>query len=453
MSLKRKKGFRIETKTQTSQLIRVGFDLSETNNRFSEVAMFFLSVVTSDPGGVDETDFKRYYEPKFFGQEANQVFPFDCPSEFRRAALAKAVGIYRSWRSKYQNWLSSEKKHKLKKSSKQLKHHKPPILPKSLKLNATFYKKMFKNDTGSTVVLKILVNNVWKWVKFHYSSAPNPGSEWVKSSPSLVLKQGKAFLNWTVERYQKATGGIKTLMQNEHRICSVDTDLDGELMKAVILDVDDDGSVRELARMTTTKHANHIHRRKSRLGKIAVAMKRTGIIAKGFAKQRWEKINRCEVDAGNQLSAQIVDFANRWGCAIIVFEALKRLTPCKGKYSRRSNQKRAYWLKSRVMKEVTRKARQNHNILTSHVNPKNTSRLCAYDQSEVWRGDTYNPSLRQMLEPYRYGGMCFVSMTGFRGNAGYNAARNIGLKFLARFYKSPTLVRVGSDKIASKGSG
>jgi hypothetical protein len=39
MPLKRWKGFRIETKTLTSQLSREGFELSETNQAFSDVTL------------------------------------------------------------------------------------------------------------------------------------------------------------------------------------------------------------------------------------------------------------------------------------------------------------------------------------------------------------------------------------------------------------------------------
>jgi transposase len=450
MPLTRQKGFRIETKTLTSKLSREGFDLSETNQAFSDVTLFFLCIIAEDPMGVDSADIKRYYEPRFFGDEADQLFPFDCPQTFRRAALSKAAGLYKSWRSNYGNWQAREEKRKARKRGKPLKSHKPPVVPTHLKINTTFYKGMFKDDDGMSVMLKILVDGQWKWIKFHYSCASNLSSDWVKSSPSLVLKQGTAYLNWTVERYQPATGGIKTLMQDGNRICAVDTDLDGELMKAVVLDVDADGNVIELSRMTTSGHNSHVKRRKSRLGKIAVRMKQTGVIIQGFASNRWAKIRRSEVDAGNQISAQLVDFAQRWGCAVIVFEALKSLKPQRGKYSRRSNKKRAYWLKSRVMKETSRKARQNHNILTAYVSPKDTSRFCAYDGHPVWRGNTYMPTMLQLMEPYSCGGLCFVAVTGYRGNAGFNASRNIGLRFYQRYYESPKLVKVGFGEIASK---
>lgn len=262
-------------------------------------------------------------------------------------------------------------------------------------------------------MLKILVDGKWKWIKFKYQSAPFPDG-WQKASPYLGIKSnGKELLNWTIERYRSATGGVKTLMQNGNRTRSIDPDLDGELMKAVVLDVEADGVVSELATMTVSGHTSHVKLRKSRLGKIAIKMSKTGKVSRGFASSSyWDKIRQSEKDTGNQLAAQIVNFAQHWSWAVIVFEALQRLKPKRGKYSRRSNQKPAYWLKSRVMKEVARIPGQNHNILTSHVSPKNTSKLCDYDGSEVSRGDTYQPTLMQFMEPYQCGGLCFATVTG-----------------------------------------
>lgn len=52
MSLKKTQGDRIESKTLTSQLVRDGFDFRLTNQVFSEVAWFFLQVVTHHPQGL-----------------------------------------------------------------------------------------------------------------------------------------------------------------------------------------------------------------------------------------------------------------------------------------------------------------------------------------------------------------------------------------------------------------
>lgn len=195
-------------------------------------------------------------------------------------------------------------------------------------------------------------------------------------------------------------------------------------------------------------------------------MRQTGIVNKGFASTRFEKISRRERNEGFRIASVIIEFAHRHGCKVIVFEHLGNLKPKRGKYSRRSNQKRAYWLKGKIVDNVRRIAYQRYAILTARVNPKNTSRLCAIDGTPVFRGEHYLPTLLEYCQPYRCGGKCFATVTGYRGNSGLNAARNIGLKFLARRFEQPTLalqrkvlskkaksVSVRFDRVASKVSG
>ncbi|MGH2414558.1 MAG: hypothetical protein ACRDEA_12920 [Microcystaceae cyanobacterium] len=149
-----------------------------------------------------------------------------------------------------------------------------------------------------------------------------------------------------------------------------------------------------------------------------------------------------------------------------MFEHLGNFKPSGGKYSRRSNQKRMFWLKDKVVQNVRRIAYQRYAILTARVNPKNTSRLWAQDGTLVWRGNHYLPTLLEFCSEYKCGGKCYVTVTGYRGNSSLNAARNIGLKFLARRFEQPTLalqrkvllekaksVRTGFDKVASEVSG
>jgi hypothetical protein len=51
------------------------------------------------------------------------------------------------------------------------------------------------------------------------------------------------------------------------------------------------------------------------------------------------------------VSARIVQFAIEQQASILVFEHLGNLRPEKGTYSRRSNMKRAYWMKERIFKD------------------------------------------------------------------------------------------------------
>src|SRR5260370_27348723 len=76
------------------------------------------------------------------------------------------------------------------------------------------------------------------------------------------------------------------------------------------------------------------------------------------------------------VSARIVQFAQKHEASILVFEHLGNLKPTKGKYSKRGNEKRAYWMKGRIFNYAKYKA-YNAGILTSRVRPRNTTCTCA----------------------------------------------------------------------------
>ncbi|MBO3460495.1 hypothetical protein G7B40_000670 [Aetokthonos hydrillicola Thurmond2011] len=458
MSLKRKKGYSIESKTARFTLLRDGIDLGETKTAFNDLVSFYFAVVATHPEGTCKADeYYTVYEGLTIGEEAAYPIPYDAPSAFRRAAIRKAIGAYKSWKTHYDKWSTRPPRNK---------KHRPPVQPRAFNFNPVFYTGMWKDDTGSSIMLKIRRDNTWVWVKFQYQGY-DFGDCWEKASPTITLKGGKAYLDFTVEKYVPATGGLKTVIQqSDLRICCVDLDLDGSIATCSILESDDNGVVNEISRMTVKGHTAHVSCRKRDLGRIARKMRQTGIVNKGFASTRFAKISRKERNEGFRISNEIIEFAQRHNCKVIVFEHLANLKPSRGKYSRRSNQKRAYWLKGKIVDNVRRIAYQRYAILTARVNPRDTSRLCAVNGVEVWRGNHYLPTLLELCEPYQYGGKCFATVTGERGNSGLNAARNIGLKFLSRSFVQPVLalekagtfrkakpVKAGCDKIASKIGG
>src|SRR5436305_8478902 len=66
-------------------------------------------------------------------------------------------------------------------------------------------------------------------------------------------------------------------------------------------------------------------------------------------------------------------FAKEHGATILVFEHLANFKPEKGKYSKRANSKRSYWLRGKIFRYSKYKA-WNEGIITSRVNHRNTSR-------------------------------------------------------------------------------
>jgi putative transposase len=129
------------------------------------------------------------------------------------------------------------------------------------------------------------------------------------------------------------------------------------------------------------------------LGRIARNRGKTDIIA--ISEQDngalWRKIKHIDESLAHLVSARIVQFAHHHGATLLVFEHLGTLKPERGTYSRRGNSKRAYWMKGRIFTYAKYKA-WNQGIITSRVNPRNTSRECARCHSLVARYQEGQPA-------------------------------------------------------------
>jgi hypothetical protein len=318
--------------------------------------------------------------------------------------------------------------------------------PRTFNFSPSFDVGTRKDDEGESILLKILVNQQWKWIKFRYQSPPC-NNDWVKGSPQVVCQGKTPYIVFALEKYIPATGGTKKVISaDSYRVCGVDMDLDRHIAIASVLEIDAKGNVCEVARRFI-KQTSHTKRRKRDLGLIAQAMRKTRIIERGFASSRWEKLHNREVEAGRKYARELVNFARYHQCSILAFEHLANLKPCRGKYSRRSNQKRAYWLKSRVFKQAKEIADTGYGILTTRVNPRDTSRLDPWG-NPLWRGDKFPVLLLDYLE-YQPGGNLIANTSGYKAHSGLNAARNIGLKAIGRQRTTPKLILGGKPKLVT----
>ncbi len=432
--LNKKKGYNIVNKSLRCKLLRDGFDLLATKTAYNEVVFFFFLLVDKHPEGIEipvkEDGGWRYYERLTLGDKPQYEFPNPgFPSPLKRSAIRKAIGAYSTWLSNFKLWQNRPKRKK---------HHRPPMQPRTFNFSPSFDSGMRKEDDGESIVLKILVNGQWKWIKFYYQAPPS-SEDWVKGSPQIVCQGKTPYLTFALEKYVTATGGTKKIMAaDSYRVCSVDMDLDRHIAIATILEIDARDNVREVARRFINQ-TSHVKRRKRDLGLIAQAMRKTGIISKGFAFKRWNKLHQREVSAGREYARKLVEFARYHSAAVLVFEHLTSLKPCKGKYSRRSNQKRAYWLKSRVFKQAKEIAYQDYGIVTTRVNPRDTSSLCPWG-NPLWRGNEFPVNLFDYLE-YQPGANLVANTSGYKAHSGLNAARNIGLKAMRRQRTNPYFLR------------
>ena len=189
------------------------------------------------------------------------------------------------------------------------------------------------------------------------------------------------------------------------------------------------------------------------LGRIARNRRKTGIIAAGEPDNAylWRKIRNADEQLAHLVSARIVQFAAEQGACILVFEHLGNLKPEKGKYSRRGNTKRAFWMKGRIFKYAKYKA-YNKGILTSRVNPRNTSRECARCHSLVARYEQGKPATG-----YTMGAPLVLCLKcGMKGNADRNASLVIASRLRSRYAESckekpHTALRRGGREEKSSG--
>jgi putative transposase len=351
----------------------------------------------------------------------------DAPAMFRRAAINAALGSARSfyshlskWRSRREKALATGKKWTLR----------PPIPPRSWNKSATLYAGQWKERTASSIMLKVWTGACWSWIKLRITGRELPADVKV-GSPSLIRRANHWWLHTPIEKQFSSPANIEkqVTINAQTKICAVDLNINEQLAVCTIQTVE--GTI------LATKFIGGGRRiagfRKKQLGRIARNRRKTGMIAEGEQDNAdlWRKLTNVDDAIAHLVSARIVQFAKQHEATILVFEHLGNLKPHKGTYSHRGNSKRAYWMKGRIFTYAKYKA-YNEGILTSRVNPRNTSRECARCQSVVARYASEQPAAG-----YTYGApLVLCQECGMRGNADRNASLVIGSRLIMRYQKS-----------------
>jgi putative transposase len=254
---------------------------------------------------------------------------------------------------------------------------------------------------------------------------------WKFQSPALV-KTGRAWslhvpvVKTEFSRPKKIADQVK---DQGLKVCAVDLNVNDALAVCCILSPD--GTVDASRFIRGGRYLQH--RRKRILGIIATKRAKTGTLQEGIRDNgnRWKKIQAIDQDSAHQVSSRIVEFAAQHDARILVFEHLGNFRPQRGKASRRGNDKRTYWLRGKIFAYSKYKAWEQ-GIITSRVNPANTSRHCCRCGADVFR---YGVEV-DFVEPYRPGAPNFYCpVCGLQGSADHMASRNIGLRLWQRYRK------------------
>jgi IS605 OrfB family transposase len=366
----------------------------------------------------------------------------DIPAMFRRAAIHAALSSAHSFSAHLKKW-RSRKEQALAKGKRFTQ--RPPVPPRSWNKSVTLYAGLWKERTKSSLLIKVWTGTCWSWLKVRLTGRELPEGTQARS-PSLVRHAGRWWLHCAVEKRFRARLNIAQQLSNpETKICAVDLNLDGAIAvctvqtaEGTILATRFIGGGRAIAGF-----------RKQQLGRIARNRKRTGLIAEGEQDNAalWHKISNRDESFAHLVSRRIVQFAQEQGASILVFEHLGKLQPEKGKYSRRGNRKRAFWMKGRIFCYAKYKAWQE-GMITSRVNPRNTSRECARCHVPIIRyawgqpEEGYTPGVPLLLCP----------ACGLRGHADRNASACIGQRLITRSQQNTSQEKPHTPLLAERGS-
>jgi putative transposase len=350
----------------------------------------------------------------------------DLPALFRRAAINAALGSARSYFSHLQQW--RKRKEKAVANGKTFTE-RPPVPPRSWNKSLPFYKGQWKERTPSSIVLKVWTGTCWSWLKVRITGR-ELHTDVELGSPSLIRRGEQWRLHTPIEKHFARPAKVEQQITTNPQttLCAVDLNLDDHLAVCTIQTVE--GTCLSTTFIGGGQEINGF--RKKQLGRIARNRGKTGILAEGEQDNvaLWRKIKHIDESLAHLVSARIVQFAHHHGATLLVFEHLGHLKPQKGKYSRRGNSKRAFWMKGRIFTYAKYKA-WNQGIITSRVNPRNTSRECARCHELVARYQEGQPS-----EGYTEGApLVLCQQCGMRGHADRNASLLIGQRLVARAHK------------------
>ena len=356
----------------------------------------------------------------------------DIPAMFRRAAINAALGSARSFFSSLKKWRARKEKHEVKKPCKGKKskpfRERPPVPPRSWNKSVPFYANQWKERCDHCILLKVWTGTCWSWLKVGLLSRDLPEG-FQMGSPSLVRRGKQWWLHTPIEKTFAAPAKVEQQITTnpQTRICAVDLNLDQHIAVCSVQTVE--GTI--LATSFIGNGTEIAGFRKLLLGRIARNRSQTGIMAEHELDNAdlWRKIRHLDEHIAHLVSGRIVQFAKEHQASILVFEHLGNLQPEKGKYSRRGNTKRAYWMKGRIFRYSKYKAWNASGIITSRVNPRNTSTHCHRCHAAVIR---YNQG--QPESGYTPGAALVVCpQCQMRGHADRNASLKIGQRLLERY--------------------
>ncbi len=299
---------------------------------FNRVVAFYFEVIQAHEGILDlkNKEALTALEKLTHATEKNvsPVMPLteivlDIPAVFRRAAINAALGSARAFFSSLKSWRARKEKHEAKPAGQGKKKpftERPPVPPRTWNKSVPLYAGMWKERSGSSILLKVWTGKCWSWIKVHTLGRDVPDG-YAMGSPALVRRGSQWWLHTPIEKKFTAPPKVaEQIAKTDTKICSVDLNLNEQLAVCTVQTVEGTilatrfiGGGREIAGF-----------RKKLLGRIARNRSQTGTIAENEQDNAdlWRKIRNADEHIAHLVSARVVQFATEQGASILVFEHL-----------------------------------------------------------------------------------------------------------------------------------
>jgi IS605 OrfB family transposase len=330
------------------------------------------------------------------------------PALFRRAAINRAIGLAKSYRSNRRRW----------ETLAEHRRGKAPAIPAVRSMPVTLYKGMgllVREETRSFLRVKVWNGEVWRFEAYPVAIAPYQRSllsvaeaeqarmDRVRAEARTLRKAGREeeanTLLATAGRQQAGIPVMEsgTLFHDGNRWrfhVPLSTPIRVKRAKDQLAENPDlpittvDLGVNNLAVAVAFTGAKvkgtlflpgrqHEQRRFRQLKAIAVRQHKTGGRSKRGANHKiWKHLKNREDAVAQQVARQIVDFAQANGSQVIVFEALARMrNPKRTGWMKRQNLRRSYWMRGQIMRWVRHMA-LHEGILVVTRDAQFTSQAC-----------------------------------------------------------------------------
>jgi hypothetical protein len=334
----------------------ISVQIKNTVDQYRKAVLFFLNVLQENQDIISRSDWLRAIEILAHGTKANPqpLYDFDFefpkfPSGFRRAAIAEAVGLAKSWQSNYNKYQA--KKEKLFTKGKTVKKDRPPQFPSEFNGWLTHYATEYQIIDQHHVLIKLFTGISYIYRKIILEQPLVVPEDCEAGSLTLIQKKNGLELHIPVTKKVELRK-VVDLIQEKSRICSVDLGINRH---AVMTIQDSEGRVLA-TKILNGKEDNHL--RKRYLAKIVHLQKQTKIHPEDekFAVNLWNKVSNFNNNLAHEVSRTIVNFAVEHNAKILVFEHLGNLKPDAKTKTNRYNQKLMYWVKARIFKYAQYKA-------------------------------------------------------------------------------------------------